>query len=177
MKEFIEFIKKIWANKKTRSLAILILYFIFFIFVFAFIGNYSPKTAIINEPKELIDMEISKIEFIGENNFAVIGDSIIYNESTYSVNEMPTEIVGYDISIYTAENIDKLIKSSVLETTNYVDKTDTYLISVKDFENIVYNNSVESDLNIRIKQSQDMNYIYIDFKECYGYEVKIDLRS
>ena len=30
MKETIELIKKLWANKRTKSLSILIIYFIFF---------------------------------------------------------------------------------------------------------------------------------------------------
>ena len=177
MKEFIEFIKKLWNNKRTRSLAILLLYFIFFVFVFLLIENSSTKPPIINESKELIDMKISKIEFIGNDNFIVENDTIKFGESIYNVNEMPIELSSYNISIYTTENIDKLIKTAVLETTNYVEKSNTYLISVKDFESIVYNNKIESDLNIRIKKSDDLSYICLDFRDYYGYEVRIDLRS
>lgn len=177
MKEFIELIKNLWANKRTRALAILIMYFVFFIFVFILIGNSSPKTPVINESKELKDMKISKIEFIGTDNFIFENDTIIYNDSIYNVNEMPIELLKYNLSIYTINNIDKLVESSLLETTNHVEKTKTYLISVKDFENIIYNNIIESDLNIRIKLNDDLEYVYLDFKGYYGYEVKIDLRS
>lgn len=176
MKEFIDLVKKLWANKRTRALAILLLYFVFFIFVFMFIGN-SNRTPITNQRKELKDMKISKLEFIGDYNFIVENDTIIYNDSIYNVNELPIELLSYNLSIYTINNIDKLIDSAVLETTNHVEKTNTYLISAKEFENIIYNNIIESDLKIRIKLDEEFNYVYIYFNEYYGYEVKINLRS
>lgn len=179
MKEFIEFIKKLWANKRTRALAMLILYFIFFVFVFLVIGNSTPTKPISNESKtELKDKKISKIEFLGTENFIFENNNIIYNESIYSVNELPIELSNYDLSIYTIDNIDKLIKASVLESTNYVENSNTYLLSVKEFESIIYNNHIDSNLNIRIKINKEkLDYVYIDFKEYYGYEVNIDLRS
>jgi len=176
MKEFIDLVKNLWANKRTRALAILLVYFVFFIFVFMFIGN-SNKTPIINMPKQLKNMKISKIEFIGNDNFIFENNTIIYNDSIYIVNEMPIELSKYNLSIYTINNIDKLIDSAVLETTNHVEKSNTYLISAKEFESIIFNNIIESDLNIRIKTDKEFNYVHLDFKDYYGYEVRIDLRS
>ena len=54
MKETIEFIKNLWANKRTRALAILIIYAIFFIFVFMLIssGETGPREQLEDLPLE-----------------------------------------------------------------------------------------------------------------------------
>lgn len=178
MKEFIEIIKKLWSNKRTRAFAVLILYVIFFVVVFNMIGN-SNKTPVITKPLDKLKiMYITKMEFIGEHNFTVENNTIIYNNINYSIDEKPLELKKYDISIYTTNNIYNLIENSVLESTNYVDNINTYLISSKDFENIIYNNIVETDYDIRITLNEyDIKYINIDLKEYYGYEVKIEVGS
>jgi len=178
MKEFIEIIKKLWTNKRTRSLAILILYVIFFIVVFNLIGSGS-KTPVITEPLDkLKSMHITKMEFQGQYNFIVENNTILYNEVIYNINEKPLELQNIDISIYTVNNIYNLIKSSILESTNYVDNTNTYLISSKQFESITYSNIVETDSSIRITLNEkNIKYINIDLREYNGYEVKIEVGS
>lgn len=180
MKEFIGLVKKLWDNKRTRSLAILLIYFIFFIFVFALINSSSSNLPVIDvDPLEKMkEKGIYQIEFIGSHNFVVANNMITYNGVVYNAEEKPMELYIYDISIFTTNNVYNLINSAVLESTNHVEKTNTYLISAEEFENIIYNNQIISDSNIRITISEeDINYVYIDLREYYGYEVKIDLRS
>lgn len=180
MKEFIDFVKKLWNNKRTRALAILLVYFIFFIFVFALINSSSsiPPVIDVSPLEEMKEKDIYQIEFLGSHNFVVVDNMITYNGGVYNVEERPSELSIYDISIFNTNNIYDLINSAVLESTNHVEKTNTYLIDAEKFENIIYNNQMVSDSNIRITiNEEDINYIYIDLKEYYGYEVKIDLRS
>jgi len=178
MKEFIEIIKKLWANKRTRSLAILILYVIFFVVVFNMIGN-SSKTPVITKPLDnLKTMYVTKMEFTGDYNFIVENDNVIYNDTTYNINERPVELQNIDISLFTTNNIYNLINNSILESTNYVDNSNTYLIKAKDFEKIIYSKEIESESSIRITLSEkDIKNINIDLKDYLGYEVKIEVRS
>ena len=183
MKDFFEIVKKLWSNKKTRSLSILLIYLVFFIFVFMLIGSNQsltiPNDNIENEENiKIQERQIIKLQFNGEHNFIIENNMILYNESIYDVNQMPIELSGYDISIYKIDNINKLLNTSILESTNYVENTNTYLISAKDFESIIYNNEVENEAKIRITYKEnDPNNIHIDLKEYYGYEVNVELGS
>lgn len=177
MKEFIEFVKQLWKNKKTRSLAILILYGIFFIFVFTLLSNSSVKPNIDSNPYDYLKTKvIYKMEFSGPFIFVYENNQIYYNGVIY--NEVPVELLGYDFSMLNVNNIYNLLNKSVLESKNYIEKSSTYVISAKDFENIVFNNVVDINSNIRIKiYEENLNEIIIDLNEYYGYSVKIYLRS
>lgn len=179
MKEFIDFLKKLWENKKTRSLVILLLYLVFFIFVFMIIGNNSQQLVVENDPLELLkSKKVYSIEIIGEYNFIFENDTIIYNDITYNINNYPDELANYDLTIFTPLNIYNLLKSSVLESTNYVEKSNTYLIKSKEFDKIIYGLSIQDDYDIRIISFDDnYNQIIIDLEDYYGYKAKIDLRS
>lgn len=178
MKEFIEIIKKLWANKRTKSLAVLIIYVIFFVVVFSMINNSSKPPVITKPLDKLKTMYIVKMEFSGNYNFTVENDTIIYNSNVYNINEKPIELQNVDISLFTPNNIYKLIDSAVLESTNYVDNSNTYLIKAKDFENVIYSNNLENDTSIRITLNEkEIKYIKIDLNEYLGYEVKIEVRS
>jgi len=178
MKETVEFIKKLWNNKRTRALAILIIYIIFFIIVFSLIGNSKPLPKPNNPSDKILTVNIKSIDFKGDYSFKVINDNIIYNDISYNMNEKPLELSNYDISIFTTNNIYNLINSSTLESKNYIDNSSTYLISYKDFEKIIYNNDIDSNLNVRITLNlEKLDYIKIDLKEPYGYETIIELGS
>lgn len=177
MKEFIELIKKLWQNKKTKSLAILIVYLIFFVLVFTMIGNTPSQVPTLTFNEKIKNSTIEKLEFIGNYNFIVSNNVITYNENSYDLNNKPIELSNYDINIYTPNNIYNLLENAILETKNYVTGDKTYIISVKDFENIIYKNTIENKNNIRIIVHEENLDILIDLKEYYDYEVKIELRS
>jgi len=179
MKETIEFIKKLWDNKKTRSLAILLIYAIFFVFVFLFIGSFDKKPIVKTEPLEkLQSMYVSKLEVTGQHNFKIENNLITYNDVIYTLEEKPIELSIYDTSIYTPYNIYNLIKSAILESQNYVNNNKTYLISAQEFESIIYGNAIDTNANIRITLNEDnISVITIDLKEYYGYEIKMEVRS
>ena len=44
MREFVELLKKLWDNRRTRAIAILLIYVLFFIIIFSFLnGDKSAK--------------------------------------------------------------------------------------------------------------------------------------
>jgi len=182
MKEFIAIIKKLWENKKTRSLAILILYGIFFIFVFALINSapsVQPKPVVPTNPFDYLKNKgIEKIEFSGLHQFIYQDEQIYYNELIYNIDERPEELLMYDFLIFNTDNIYNLLNKSILESTNHVLNSNTYVVAIKDFVNIVLNEHLEIEGNIRITMYEnDSNILEIDFNEYYGYTTKIYLRS
>lgn len=187
MKETIEFIKNLWSNKRTRALAILVLYGIFFIFVFALIssGETGPRKqldeSLENETTEfnLADVTNYFVEVIGEDNFTYDSSTnlIIYNNEIYLAEEKPIDLVDYDLEIFKPVNMAKLLEASVLESTNHIEKTNTYLLKISDFERIMYNNEIVNDNNIEIITYEDNSKIIIDLSNYYGYLVNIELRD
>ncbi len=183
MKETIEFIKKLWSNKRTRSLAILIIYVIFFIFVFTLISsgshNYqnNEETNKDNEEIKLEDVTNYKLEIIGENNFTYDSNTnkVFYDGIYYEVDSVPEIISKYDLNIFSPNNVSKLLEVGTLESTNYIDKSDTYVIKISDFEKIIYNNEIINDEYIKIIKYESK--IVVDLSNYYGYVVNIELRS
>ncbi|MEG2322491.1 MAG: hypothetical protein RSB71_03320 [Bacilli bacterium] len=127
MKEVIAFIKKIWANKRYRSLVILGMYFIFFGLVFLYI--YTPKNNVVLEPLDKFKNITSySYEISGKDNFKVLVDGqtvITYNDNTYTT--LPDNL-NYDLSLFEPISIYNLIKRGTLESTNYVEHSNTYLV-------------------------------------------------
>ena len=184
MKETIEFIKKLWSNKRTKSLAILIMYVIFFSFVFLFISNGTHNyendgESNINENEyiKLEDYKNYKLEIIGEDNFTYDSNSkkIFYDGIYYELENVPDIISKYDLNIFIPANISKLLKVGILESTNYIDKSDTYVIKISDFERIINNIEIINDEYIKIIKYEEK--IIIDLTNHYGYVVNIELRS
>ena len=189
MKETIELIKKLWANKRTKSLSILIIYFIFFSFVFLLIfnGSHSYKKPNIEEDEKNIiednqeikleDITNYKLEFVGEDNFTYDSSTnkIFYDGNYYEVNNIPEIISKYDLAIFSPSNISKLLEVGTLESTNYIDKSDTFVIKISDFERIIYNNEIINDEYIKITKYESK--IVVDLTNYYGYVVNIELRS
>lgn len=187
MKETIELIKKLWSNKKTRAISILIVYVIFFIFVFALInlgetGNKYQK----EEEKTNVedDFDISSISnyilvIDGEDNFTydAATDLITYNDEIYLIEEIPEQLYSYDLDIFKPVNLDQLLQASMLKSTDHIEKSYTYLLKIRDFEKIIYNNEVENDDNIEIKIYEDNSKIIVDLTGYYGYLVNIELRD
>ena len=166
MKEFIGFIKKLWQNKRTRALSILIMYAIFFTFVFMILS--SKQEPIIEDN---INITNYKLEIIGEDNFTYdsITNQVFYDGVYYEINNRPEILNKYDLDAYNPNNILDLLEDSILESTNYVDKSDTYLVNVSDLEN--------NDLVDYVKVIKYENKIVIDLTDYYGYIVNIELRS
>ena len=189
MKETIELIKKLWANKRTKSLSILIIYFIFFSFVFLLIfnGSHSYKKPNIEEDEKNIiednqeikleDITNYKLEFIGEDNFTYdsLTNQIFYDGTYYEIDNILEIISKYDLNIFIPSNISKLLEVGILESTNYIDKSDTYIIKISDFERIIYDNKIINDEYIKIIKYDTK--IVVDLSNYYGYIVKIELRS
>lgn len=185
MKETIEFVKKILKNQKTRSLAILIMYGVFFAFVFLLIssGSHNYQNNVENENIEnnddikLEDITNYRLEIIGEDNFTYDSDinKVFYDGIYYEVENIPEIIGKYDLKIFNPSNVSKLLKVSTLESTNYIDKSDTYVVKISDFEKIIYNNEMVNDEYIKIIKYDSK--IVIDLTNYYGYVVNIELRS
>lgn len=166
MKEFIEFIKKLWQNKRTRALSILIMYAIFFTFVFMILS--SNQEPIIEDN---INITNYKLEIIGEDNFTYdsITNQVFYDGVYYEINNRPEILNKYDLDVYNPNNILDLLEDATLESTNYLDKSDTYLVKVNDLES--------NDLVDYVKVIKYENKIIIDLTNYYGYTVNIELRS
>ncbi len=166
MKEFIEFIKKLWQNKRTRALSILIMYAIFFTFVFMILS--SNQEPIIEDNINITDY---KLEIIGEDNFTYdsITNQVFYDGVYYELNNRPEILNKYDLDVYNPNNILDLLEDATLESTNYIDKSDTYLVKVNDLES--------NDLVDYVKVIKYENKIIIDLTNYYGYTVNIELRS
>ena len=145
MNEFIELLKKLWGNKRTRSIAILLLYVLFFIIVFMLLNSSSSQPQYRFLPNSTID----KVE---------------------------ASINNADISVFSISNLRKILENATLESTNYVDKYNIYLIFGNDYNRIV-NYDAKVNCNVRIKLYNDNSKVVIDLNECYGYLVNIDLRS
>ena len=180
MKETIEFIKKLWSNKRTKSLAILLIYFIFFIFVFTLISsgshNYQNNEET-NKEDKLEDITNYRLEIIGEDNFTYDSntDKVFYDGIYYEIDSVPEIISKYDLNIFSPSNVSKLLEVGTLESTNYIDKSDTYVIKISDFEKIIYNNEIINDEYIKIIKYESK--IIVDLSNYYGYVVNIELRS
>ena len=170
MKETIEFIKKLWENKRTRALSILIMYVIFFGFVFLLI---SSGTNISNDEDSIKQENITnyKLEIIGEDNFTYDSttNQIFYDGIYYELENRPEILSKYNLDIYNPNNILNLLEDATLESTNYLDKSDTYLIKTNDLES--------NDLVDYVKVIKYENKIIIDLTDYYGYTVNIELRS
>lgn len=151
MKQIFSFIKNIYSNKRMRSLAILILYLIFFIFVFSLLS---------------IPNKNNNDEFYYLNNVVIGSYNVLNNEG---------EVTYYNTDLINTNNIYKMVKNSKLESTNYLENSNTYVISVSTFEKILYNNDVVNNDSIRITLYS--NKIILDFSNYYGYIVNIELRS
>lgn len=180
MKETVEFIKKLWSNKRTKSLAILLIYFIFFIFVFTLISsgshNYQNNEET-NKEDKLEDITNYRLEIIGEDNFTYDSntDKVFYDGIYYEIDNVPEIISKYDLNIFSPSNVSKLLEVGTLESTNYIDKSDTYVIKISDFEKIIYNNEIINDEYIKIIKYESK--IIVDLFNYYGYVVNIELRS
>ena len=168
MKETIEFIKKLWENKRTRALSILIMYVIFFTFVFMLLS--SGQKPIIEENNEEYIINY-KLEIIGEDNFTYdsITNQVFYDGIYYELNNRPEILNKYDLDFYNPNKILDLLEDATLESTNYIDKSDTYLVKVSDLEG--------NDLVDYVKVIKYENKIIIDLTDYYGYTVNIELRS
>ena len=180
MKETIEFIKKLWENKRTKSLSILLMYVIFFAFVFMLLSNSSSNN-VVKEPEEekveLSEITNYKLEIIGEDNFTYdsLTKQIFYDGIYYEMDNCPENLLKYNLNAFAPINIATLIEAGTLESTNYIDKSDTYVVKISDFESISFNNEVVNDDYIKISKYE--NKIVVDLTNYYGYIVNIELRS
>lgn len=167
MRETFSFIKKLFDNKKTRSLAFLILYFIFFIFVFATLNNVTnvlkSNDTEKDEPLDVIDEPI-------KDEFFYIKDIDLSNYKIISLDEVSLDERFVDsIVIYNT------LKNSKLESTNYIDESNTYIISIVDFEKKVFGNELDLLGNVRIILFKEK--IVLDLSEYLGYSIEFEIGS
>ncbi len=187
MKETIELIKKLWSNKRTKSISVLIMYVIFFTFVFLLIssGTHNYQRPVTekepnvenNENFKLENITNYKLEIISTDNFTYDSSTnkVFYDGNYYEINNIPEIISKYDLTIFSPSNISKLLEVGTLESTNYIDKSDTYIIKISDFERIIHNNEIVNDEYIKITKYESK--IVLDLTNYYGYVVNIELRS
>lgn len=188
MKETLELLKKLMSNKKTRSLAILLLYFIFFIFVFALINNSTPSESLKEEQEKKEEQVLEGIEKLQqletyrvniksdiEFTFDYKTNTYEYLDNNYIKGEDDDIFKEYNLEIFTSTNIYNLLKKATLESTSYLNNTDTYLISIGDFEKIVNNIDNDNANYIKLVVYKD-NYdkVEIDFNSYYNYNVLIE---
>lgn len=162
MKEFFNIIKKLWANKRTRAIAILILYVIFFIFVFSLLnhddGNNYDMFSKISANYNL--------EFIGEENYKMINGNFYYND------ELISDLNEINVDMYNPKYISNILDKAILESTNHIEKSDVYLCDINNFDK----NILEGKFKFKIYKSENhISEIELYLKEYYGYDVIISL--
>ena len=120
---------------------------------------------------DLADITNYFVEVIGEDNFTydTVTNQVFYDGVYYELNNRPEILNKYDLDIYNPNNILNLLEDATLESTNYLDKSDTYLIKTNDLES--------NDLVDYVKVIKYENKIIIDLTDYYGYTVNIELRS
>ena len=185
MKEIWEFIKKLWSNKKTRALSILVIYAIFFTFVFILISHGTNKPSVpIHNPSDdpfvtIKDITDYHLQIIGEETFEydVITNLITYNGQEYKLEDQSSLVSKYNLTKYTPTNIYNLLQVSLLESTNHLDNSNTYLVKISDFEKIIYNNNNDIDEYIKIIVYNNNEKIKIDLSNYDNYIVNIELRG
>ena len=169
MKPYIELFKKIWSNKKYRAFILLGLYFIFFLFVFSIdrIPNVTPVEEV--KPLEGIELfkTVTKYKYtINDIHVTVDNDiSIEYLNNYYTMDNIIDELKEYDYLLYNPEFIYKIISNSVLESTNYVLNTNTYIISATKY-NELFNSSVTDDIKtVTYMDEKNIKYVEVYFKD------------
>ncbi len=188
MKETIQFIKKLWGNKRTRALSILIIYAIFFTFVFALIQSGTHE---IKKPSEsyeednlqndfiLENVNDYLLEFVGKETFTYdsVTKLITYQNIEYHLEEQPSVLDSYNFIFLTPKNISDLLINGTLATKNYLNKTETYLVKISTFEKIINNVDVLNNDNIEITVYEDNSKIIVDLSDYYGYLINMELRD
>ena len=160
MMEYIEKFKIIWSNKRYHALILLGLYILFFAFVFLLISEKEDVIPANNttQKEELTGLELFKtednyiynIKGIYEVNVVDNGSTINYLNNSYTVDTIVDALKIYDFSLYTPLNIYKIIESSTLESTNYINNTNTYVITQTSFDKLIYGLETRSDYSIKI---------------------------
>lgn len=169
MKEVLSVIKSLWANKRTRSIAILIGYFFFFIFVYFFItANTSPSNPTVPlkgweafENTTKYHYQITMEEIVD-----VVYDqqlTMVYQDQEYHMETIPDHLKQYSISFWTPSNIKKIVEKATLVSTNYVENKDTYQLNSSEaslpWENV-------QELTIDVYKKEDTIYkIIIEQKD------------
>ena len=184
MKEVIELIKSLWSNKRYRAVAILLIYGIFFCIILMLLSSGKQvKQPDLKKKETDIRDAISSQYKITEEEFTFIferytnsEDTIIYNGETLNLVEMPEELLKYDLSIYNMDNIYKLLEKATLASTNHLEDSKNYIISVSLFEEIIYQNEIINEEVIYITTyNEKIDKITIDYNGYYDYTVDISI--
>lgn len=173
MKEFVEFIKNLWQNKKTRSLAILIIYFIFFIFVFSVITPANTNIPASSDNDTNTNTNNPTNNDNKDDELYYLKDMEIINYYAYDNDNNIIE--NYDANLINGNVIYMLIKNSILESTNYINNSNTYYISPINYEKLI--NGITTEVNSDIRITITNSNIVLDFSQYYGYKINIDIRS
>lgn len=152
---YIGVIKNLWSNRRYRSLIILGIYALFFTFTFMIIGQKNDGVDIDNLKGIDLFKTITEYHYRieGEESFDVIVDDNIviqYKENNYDLNNVPLELEKYDFNIYNPNIISKIIDNATLESTNYINSSNTYIIEELKFYQLTYNQNISSYNYIKI---------------------------
>lgn len=180
MKQFIENFKIIWSNKRYHALIILGIYFLFFALVFVFfmgtddVLDDAIEENIVLESEELKGLDLFKTvdkykyNINGEYNVdVVVNDTITieYLDNYYNVDNVLEELKIYDFSKYNPSYIYDIINNSLLESTNYINNTNTYVISASEF-NKLYNETVVGDIKtVTYLDNENISKVEINFPD------------
>lgn len=160
MKEIWNFIKNLWQNKRTRSLAILLLYCFFFIFVYFFISANQSTT---KPPIHLTGWDAFlkenryHIQIMKEEEVQIVSDGdikIIYQDKEYDTNSIPDGLENYFISFWDPSKLKEIVDKATLISTNYIEHKDTYQLSNTD----VLPWDENYDIMIEVYKKEDMIY-------------------
>ena len=95
----------------------------------------------------------------------------------YELEDVPSLVSKYSLDIYTPVNVYNLLQVSVLESTNHLDNSNTYLVKTSDFQKIIYNDDSDIDGYIKITVYNNNENIKIDLSNYYNYVVNMELRG
>ena len=172
MKKFIE----LWKNAKTNALMKLGLYVIFFIFVFIFISSLTTNPVEerkITTPMDEFATTINYQYEVNDITVRVTGHvrTILYED--VELLDIPEELEKYIIDI-NPKKIRELVDLGVLESTNHIDNSNTYLVETSHFRTIVLD--IEQDCNYMIKitvfeENEKIVKVILDLSNYFEYEV------
>lgn len=164
MKKF----KELWKNPRYHALMVLGFYLVFFAFTFLFIYNMnSNKVPVLPKTELEYFEEITKytVKVIGEEEFIMDEKGkVTYLNESYTIDTLPLELQKYQVSFINPKMIYQMIQKATLQSTNYIDKIDTYLLTKEEFLDLT-NLSLEKDIIIDVYKEEQIKKIILDMED------------
>lgn len=159
MKKF----KELWHNKRYHALMVLGLYLVFFIFVFIFISSMNDSKRydkLLNDKVGLeyfAEIKNYTIYVIGDVNFKVDKEHIYYLDEVYTTSNMPLELQKYYFD-FNPKLIYQMIAKATLESTNYLEKVDNYVLKKDGFFELT-NHDIDNDVVIKVYKEEKIKKV------------------